>query len=64
MPVSAGTRNAMRYIAQADAKRLFSFQLSDDALIELNNITEGYLTMRLERGFSTLDFYKSLFLRG
>lgn len=62
MPVSEGTRNAMRYIAQADAKRLFSFALSEASLQELNEVTEGYLTMRLERGFSTLDFYKSLLL--
>ena len=62
MPVSAGTRTAMRYISQADPKHLFSFNLSEASLTELNNATEGYLTMRLERGFSTLDFYKSLFI--
>lgn len=62
MPVSAGSLAAMRYIASADPKRLFSFSLSDGALHELNGLTESYLTMRLERGFFTLDLYKSLFL--
>ena len=62
MPVSPGTLEAMRYIASADAKRLFSFTLSDAALTELNGLTESYLSMRLERGFFTLDLYKSLFL--
>lgn len=62
MPVSAGVLNAMRYICSADPKRLFSFLLSDASFAELNHLTESYLTMRLERGFSTLDFYKSLFL--
>lgn len=62
MPVSAGVLNAMRYICSADAKRLFSFQLTDASLVDLNQLTESYLTMRLERGFSALDFYKSLFL--
>lgn len=62
MPVSPGTLEAMRYIASADAKRLFSFTLSDTALTELNGLTESYLSMRLERGFFTLDLYKSLFL--
>ena len=62
MPVSAGTRTAMRYISQANPKYLFSFRLSEASLAELNNVTEAYLTMRLERGFSTLDFYKSLFI--
>ena len=62
MPVSPGTLEAMRYIASTDAKRLFSFTLSDTALTELNGLTESYLSMRLERGFFTLDLYKSLFL--
>ena len=62
MPVSPGMLAAMRYIASADAKRLFSFTLSDTALTELNGLTESYLSMRLERGFFTLDLYKSLFL--
>ncbi|MGN1306081.1 MAG: DNA repair protein RecO [Faecousia sp.] len=62
MPVSEGSLAAMRYIASADPKRLFAFTLSDGALQELNGLTESYLTMRLERGFFTLDLYKSLFL--
>lgn len=62
MPLSEGSLAAMRYIAAADPKRLFSFSLSDNALHELNGLTESYLTMRLERGFFTLDLYKSLFL--
>ena len=62
MPVSPGVLNAMRYICAADPKRLFSFQLSDASYTELSQITESFLTMRLERGFSALDFYKSLFI--
>lgn len=62
MPLSAATAMAMRYVASCDAKRLFSFHLGDDATKELNQISESYLSTRLERGFSTLDFYKSLFL--
>ncbi len=62
MPVSSGVLNAMRYICSADPKRLFSFRLSEESYAELSQITESYLTMRLERGFSALDFYKSLFL--
>ena len=62
MPVSAGTLAAMRFIAEGDPKRLFSFRLSEQSLRELNDITESYLSMRLERGFFTLDLYKSLFI--
>lgn len=62
MPLSGGCLEAMRFIAAAEPKRLFSFRLSESALEQLSGITESYLCMRLERGFYTLDFYKSLFL--
>lgn len=60
MPLHSGTLMAMRYIIGCDAKRLFSFALSSEGMDELNHISESYLSTRLERGFSTLDFYKSL----
>lgn len=60
MPIRSGTLDAMRYISTCDPKRLFSFKAGEQTLQELSNITESYLTTQLERGFSTLDFYKSL----
>lgn len=60
MPVGPGTLDAMRYITECDPKKLFAFQLPVDALMQLGAVTESYLTRQLERGFSTLDFYKSL----
>ena len=60
MPLTAGMKDAMRYILYCDPKKLFSFELSGDALEQLSSVTEGYLTTQLERSFSTLDFYKSL----
>ena len=62
MPVSAGTLQAMRYICFCDPKKLFSFDLGTDNLVQLAQVTEAYLTTQLERGFSTLDFYKSLLI--
>lgn len=62
MPVHAGTRTALRYLAGCGDRRLFSFQADDATLRELSQLSETYLTTQLERGFSTLDFYKSLFL--
>ncbi|HBK03163.1 MAG TPA: DNA repair protein RecO, partial [Clostridiales bacterium] len=53
---------AMRYICLCEPKRLFSFRIGEDALKLLMNLTEAYLATQLERGFSTLDFYKSLFI--
>jgi DNA repair protein RecO (recombination protein O) len=62
MPVSPGTLEAMRYITLCDPKRLFSFELGQENLQQLSTITEAYLTTQLERGFSALDFYKSLLI--
>ena len=62
MPLSKGTLDAMRYIAFCEPKRLFAFELGTENSIQLSQITEAYLTTQLERGFSTLDFYKSLLI--
>ena len=60
LPVSSGTLAALRYIAGCSDKQLFSFQLGSGTAEELSGLTETYLTTQLERGFYTLDFYKSL----
>ncbi len=62
MPISAGVLEAMRYICSCESKKLFAFQLGKSALKMLSQVSESYLTTQLERGFSTLDFYKSLFI--
>ena len=62
MPVTSSVLEAMRYICLCDPKRLFSFQVGEDTLQQLSALTEAYLTTQLERGFSTLDFYKSLLI--
>lgn len=60
LPVGPGTLDALRYILQADRKRLFSFQVGPDTLQELGQLAETYLMTQLERGFPTLDFYKTV----
>ena len=62
MPVSPGVLDAMRYICNCDSRKLFSFSISAETLDALSSVTESYLATQLERGFSTLDFYKSLLL--
>lgn len=62
MPVNAGILDAMRYICLCDPKKLFAFQVGQGTLEQLSGITEGYLSTQLERGFSALDFYKSLLI--
>jgi len=62
MPVTPGILEAMRYICLCDPKKLFSFQIGPETLEQLSAITESYLVTQLERGFSSLDFYKSLLI--
>lgn len=62
MPVTPGVLDAMRYICSCDSKKLFSFHASAETLEALSYITESYLSIQLERGFSALDFYKSLLI--
>jgi len=62
MPITPGVLDAMRYICSCDSQRLFSFRASEDTLESLSYVTESYLSTQLERGFSALDFYKSLLI--
>ena len=62
LPVSPGSLAAMRYLVSCDAKRLFSFRLEGRAVKELCDLAETYRQTQLERGFYTLDFYKSLLM--
>ena len=62
MPVTPGILEAMRYICLCDPKKLFSFSISPESASQLSALTEGYLSTQLERGFSALDFYKSLLI--
>lgn len=60
LPISPGSLAAMRHIVTCEKKKLFSFRLEGQARQELCELTETYLLTQLERGFYTLDFYKSL----
>ena len=62
LPVTTGILEAMRYISLCDPKKLFSFQIGEGTLESLSALTEAYLSTQLERGFSALDFYKSLLI--
>lgn len=62
MPVDPGILDAMRYISVCSPKKLLSFSAGENTITGLSRVTETYLTTQLEKGFSTLDFYKSLFV--
>ena len=60
MPLSPAALAALRYILRGPAKRLYAFQLEGEDLRLLEHAAEAYVAAQLERGFRTLDFYKSL----
>ena len=62
MSVTPGVLEAMHYITICDSKKLFSFRIGSENLESLSTLTESYLSTQLERGFSALDFYKSLLI--
>ena len=60
MPLSPGSLAALRRALYGEAKRLYSFSLAGPDLKKLGDASEAYVHAMLERGFKTLDFYKSL----
>jgi len=55
--LSAGAKSAAEYIINCNAKKMFSFTLSNAALKELSRSTECYLLAHLDKPFRTLDYY-------
>ena len=60
MPLCQSSLAALRHIVYGDPKRLYAFTLGADALCRLFAAAEAFTAAQLERGFKTLDFYKSL----
>ena len=55
---------ALRYLAYADLEQMFSFNLSDDFIAQLNRICENYVKMHTRENFSTLTFLNNLLAGG
>ena len=60
MPLCPDSLAALRHVVYGDPKRLYSFTLGQDGLRRLGGAAEAFVAAQLERGFRTLDFYKSL----
>ena len=60
LPLCPASLQALRYIASAPAKQLFSFRLEGESAKLLYRACELYLLRNAERGFQTLDYWKSL----
>ncbi|MBR5381029.1 MAG: DNA repair protein RecO [Oscillospiraceae bacterium] len=56
----ASSLAALRHVVEADPKRIFSFTLGETAAKSFAAAGEAYLLTQLDRGFKTLDFYRSI----
>lgn len=60
MPLCADSLAALRHVVYGDPKRLYAFTLGAEPQKRLSAAAEAFVAAQLERGFRTLDFYKSL----
>ena len=60
LPLCRDSLAALRHAVYGDPKRLYAFTLGPDAQKRLSAAAEAFVSAQLERGFRTLDFYKSV----
>ncbi|MBQ3133207.1 MAG: DNA repair protein RecO [Clostridia bacterium] len=60
IPLPAGAVAAWRWLLEAPAEKVFSFRLSPESLVPLEQASERFLLACLGRGFNTLDFYNTV----
>lgn len=59
-PVPPGVLQAMRHIVYSSLDKLFSFTLSKQSLILLNQASEAFLLNKTSRTYKTLDFFNAI----
>lgn len=60
MPLCAASLEAMRHVVTCPPKKLYAFSLPEEAQRSMADAAEAFSAAQLERGFRTLDFYKTL----
>ena len=61
LPLDSSALMAMKYCSEAKVNRLFNFSITDqNSMNFFSKAAETYLLNHLERGFNTLNFYKSV----
>lgn len=58
--LSKGALTAMRTAIFADPKKIFSFSISDNSLMQFADCAENYMLLHTERNMNALDFYKKI----
>ncbi|MBQ7097169.1 MAG: DNA repair protein RecO [Clostridia bacterium] len=62
--VSEGMRRIIKYICEAESKRIFSFDANDAAIEYLGLLGERYIQRQFDKKFSTLDYLKKVLSAG
>lgn len=60
MPLCGASLQAMRHVVSCPPKKLYAFSLDAPAQQCMADAAEAFAAAQLERGFRTLDFYKSI----
>lgn len=55
--ITDSTKTAIQYIVLADAKKIFSFQISEDNLQELNLVSKLYFNDKLEKEYKLEELF-------
>jgi DNA repair protein RecO (recombination protein O) len=64
LPLDDGALAAMRHVVGAEKKRMLAFHTEGETQRRFARACESFARVQLDRGFRTLDFYKSLALPG
>lgn len=60
MNIDADLYRAVKYIYQAEDKKIFSFNVSQAVRERLSLLAEGYILNKSERTYKSLDYYKKM----
>ena len=60
VPLDAEALDAMRYIAEAEPKRAFSFVIPEESEARLGKACESFVRQQLDKMFYSLDYWKSV----
>lgn len=52
--------DGMKYVLSCDAKRILAFNLDEKDMYLFSKAAEGYILYQLDRGFSSLEFYRQV----
>ena len=60
LPLCSASLAAMRHVCSADAKKIYSFTMDEPSSDRFFRACEEYALSQLDRGFRTLDYWKSV----